>query len=93
MLYCQIYNIIHSFDPLYHVSDIYLPNTVSTDIYLRYSYPTEPYSYSITLFTLSLTRPSPKLSSPVWPWPGEPSDLHWLGKSFIVGEISNLHLA
>ena len=23
-----------------------------------------------TLFTLSLTRPSPKLPSPVWPWPG-----------------------
>ena len=45
------------------------------------------------LFTLSLTRPSPKLSSPVWPWPGEPSDLHWLGKSCIVGEISHLHLA
>ena len=34
---------------------------------------------SFTLFTLSLTRPSPKLPSPVWPWPGEPSDLHWLG--------------
>ena len=32
-----------------------------------------------TLFTLSLTRPSPKLPSPVWPWPGEPSDLQWLG--------------
>ena len=46
-----------------------------------------------TLFTLSLTRPSPKLSSPVWPWPGEPSNLHWLGKPCIVGEISHLHLA
>ena len=46
-----------------------------------------------TLFTLSLTRPSPKLPSPVWPWPGEPSDLHWLGKSCIVGELSHLHLA
>ena len=46
-----------------------------------------------TLFTLSLTRPSPKLSSPVWPWPGEPPDLHWLGKSCIVGEISHVHLA
>ena len=45
-----------------------------------------------TLFTLSLTRPSPKLPSPVWPWPGEPSDLHWLGKSCIVGELSHLHL-
>ena len=45
------------------------------------------------LFTLSLTRPSPKLPSPVWPWPSEPSDLHWLGKSCIVGELSHLHLA
>ena len=48
---------------------------------------------TITLFTLSLTRPSPKLPSPVWPWPGEPSDLHWLGKSCIVGALSHLHLA
>ena len=47
---------------------------------------------AITLFTLSLTKPSPKLPSPVWPWPGEPSDLHWLGKPCIVGEISHLHL-
>ena len=46
-----------------------------------------------TLFTLSLTRPSPKSPSPVWPWPGEPSDLHWLGKACIVGELSHLHLA
>ena len=49
--------------------------------------------WSNTLFTLSLTRPSPKLPSPVWPWPGEPSDLHWLGKSCIVGELSHLQLA
>ena len=49
--------------------------------------------YNYTLFTLSLTRPSPKLPSPVWPWPGEPSDLHWLGKSCIVGELYHLHLA
>ena len=37
-------------------------------------YPLWSGSHCYTLFTLSLTRPSPKLPSPVWPWPGEHSD-------------------
>ena len=59
---------------LYSVPYIYIMYIKPEYLYPIYTWPDQAFAKIILAslpFTLGLTRPSPKSSSPVWPWPGE----------------------